>query len=218
LWQTGEEGSSFERMFSILGCMGAQLPLFGLETPRFDEGFSRLRRLQLDETSWVDHAPGWLLGHESLFRALREETSWRSETAPMFERVVQVPRLIATLPHDGPCPSVVTDMRQALVARYGSPFEHTSLALYRDGDDSVAMHGDRVVRELLTAQVATVSIGAPRRFLLRPVEKGVGHTLLLGWGDLLVMGGACQRLWRHGVPKARHASPRISIMFRTTQA
>jgi alkylated DNA repair dioxygenase AlkB len=197
--------------------MGAQLPLFGLELPRFDAGFTRLRRMELDEHCWIDHAPGWLCGHEAVFRALSEQTSWRSEEARMYERVVQVPRLLAALPDDGPVPPVVEAMRLALCARYEVPFERTTLALYRDGEDSVAMHGDRVARELPSAHVATVSVGAPRRFLLRPVEKGPGVTLQLGWGDLLVMGGACQRLWRHGVPKAKHASPRITIMYRPAQ-
>lgn len=194
--------------------MGAQLPLFGFELPRFDAGFGRLRRLQLDEHSWVDHAPGWLLGHETVFQALLEGTAWRSEKMAMYERVVDVPRLLARLPDDGPMPPVLEEMRRALSTRYEVALENTTLALYRDGSDSVAMHGDRVARELPCAHVATVSVGAPRRFLLRPVEQGAPRTLQLGWGDLLVMGGACQRLWRHGVPKARSAGARITIMYR----
>jgi alkylated DNA repair dioxygenase AlkB len=129
---------------------------------------------------------------------------------------VAVPRLIAGLPKDGPGHPALEEMRAALNARYGTAFPRTGMALYRDGNDSVAWHGDYVARELpVDALVATVSLGAPRRFLLRPAEGG-GPSIAysLGWGDLIVMGGSCQRTWRHSVPKVRHAQPRMAIMFR----
>jgi alkylated DNA repair dioxygenase AlkB len=78
----------------------------------------------------------------------------------------------------------------------------------------VAWHGDTVARELPNALVATVSVGAPRRFSLRPKGGGRSLSLSLGWGDLLVMGGTIQRTWQHSVPKTASAAPRISIMFR----
>ena len=64
------------------------------------------------------------------------------------------------------------------------------------------------------ALVATVSVGAPRRFLMRPHGGGRSVSLSLGWGDLLVMGGTCQRTWQHAIPKVKSALPRIAIMFR----
>ena len=79
---------------------------------------------------------------------------------------------------------------------------------------SVAFHGDYVAREMDRALVATVSVGAPRRFLMRPTGGGKSIALTLGWGDLLVMGGTCQRTWQHAIPKVKHALPRIAIMFR----
>jgi alkylated DNA repair dioxygenase AlkB len=78
----------------------------------------------------------------------------------------------------------------------------------------VAWHGDRVARELPEAIVATVSLGEPRQFLLRPAEGGPARAFALGWGDLIVMGGSCQRTWRHSVPKVTRAQPRITVMFR----
>jgi alkylated DNA repair dioxygenase AlkB len=69
---------------------------------------------------------------------------------------------------------------------------------------------------LPSALVATVSVGAPRRFLLRPNTGGTSLSFSLGRGDLLVMGGSCQRTWQHAVPKSRRVGdePRIAIMFR----
>src|SRR5262249_40235264 len=98
--------------------------------------------------------------------------------------------------------------------RYGTAFERVSLGLYRDGQDSVAWHGDYVARRISEAIVATVSVGAPRRFLLRPHGGGRSGAVSLGWGDLIVMGGSCQRTYQHSVPKVANAEPRIAIMFR----
>jgi alkylated DNA repair dioxygenase AlkB len=125
-----------------------------------------------------------------------------------------VPRLYALVPNDGEGHPVLEAIRLALSARYAEPLTRVSLGYYRDGGDSVAWHGDQVARRLPTAIVATVSVGAPRRFLLRPMGGGKSLALSLGFGDLLVMGGTCQRTWQHSVPKAKRAAPRIAIMFR----
>lgn len=105
-------------------------------------------------------------------------------------------------------------MRDLLAARYGEEFPRTSLALYRNGDDSVAYHGDTTARDLPEAVVATVSLGTPRRLLLRPTAGGRSIAFALGRGDLFVMGGTCQRTWRHGIPKVADSGPRIAVMFR----
>jgi alkylated DNA repair dioxygenase AlkB len=96
----------------------------------------------------------------------------------------------------------------------GAALESISLAYYRDGNDSVAFHGDKVGRLAADTIVATVSVGAPRRFLLKPNAGGPSLAFDLGWGDLFVMGGSCQRTWQHAVPKRAHADPRISVIFR----
>ncbi len=132
----------------------------------------------------------------------------------MYERVVEVPRLHAVLPADGDGHAVLASIRRALDARYATAFERVSLAFYRNGEDSVAWHGDYVARRLPEALVATVSVGAPRRFLLRPHGGGRSIALELGWGDLIVMGGSCQRTYQHCIPKSARAEPRIAIMFR----
>ena len=105
-------------------------------------------------------------------------------------------------------------MRSALSERYREEFTRVSAAYYRDGRDSVAWHGDTIARKLPNALVATLSLGGPRRFLLRPSGGGRSIALSLGLGDLLVMGGSSQRTWQHAVPKVKSAEPRISVMFR----
>jgi alkylated DNA repair dioxygenase AlkB len=198
----------------------AQLTLLGGSgPPDFDRGFSRLARRELSRgpkeiVAWVDYVPGWVSGHETLFEHLLATTTWHEETRQMYDSVVAVPRLWAGLPKDGPGHPLLDAMRDALSARYGEAFVRTGMGLYRSGADSVAWHGDYVARELPEALVATVSLGAPRRFLLREAAGGASISYSLGWGDLIVMGGSCQRTWRHCIPKVAQAEPRLAIMFR----
>jgi alkylated DNA repair dioxygenase AlkB len=194
--------------------LAGQRSLFGGGATSIDAAIAHLRRTALDDTAWIDHCPGWVDGHQQLLDHLSATTQWKSVRREMYERMVDVPRLVAMLPDDGPGHPLLEEMAGALEARYRTPFPRISMALYRDGNDSVAYHGDQVARDLPQAIVATVSLGEPRRFLLRPAAGGKPLSMALGWGDLLVMGGACQRTWRHAVPKVAYAHPRIVVMLR----
>lgn len=132
----------------------------------------------------------------------------------MYDRTLEVPRRFAILDAPERLSPIFEEMRRALDARYDARFVRLSAALYRDGRDSVAWHGDSIARRMESALVATISVGAPRKFLLRPVGGGRSIAFTLGWGDLLVMGGSCQRTWQHSMPKVARADPRIAIMFR----
>lgn len=187
-----------------------QLDLFATGAPSFDEEFRALRRTTLSHGAWIDHVPGWVRGHDSLFEELEQTLHWRRETMKMYDKTVDVPRLLAKVPQTG----IVEDMREAISRHYAEEFLFTTAALYRDGNDSVAFHGDTTARNMVSATVATVSLGEPRRFLLKPAEGGASIAMALGRGDLFVMGGTCQRTWRHGIPKVANAGPRIAIMFR----
>ncbi len=191
-----------------------QLDLFaGVATAptAFDPSFASLERRELTKGAWIEHQPGWVTGHAALFEQLERDLAWHTERRKMYDRVVATPRLLAKVPRDG----IIEQMRLALSERYGEEFVRTTAALYRDGNDSVAFHGDTTARDMLQAIVATVSLGAPRRFMLRPTEGGTSIAIPLGLGDLIVMGGTCQRTWRHGIPKVAQArGPRIAIMFR----
>jgi alkylated DNA repair dioxygenase AlkB len=187
-----------------------QLDLFSARAPSFDAAFRGVRRIPLASGAWLEHAPGWLGGHDALFDELARAVPWRNETMHMYDKDVVVPRLLGAPAREG----IVEDMRRALSERYGEDFVRVTAAMYRDGRDSVAMHGDTTARDLLEALVATVSLGAPRRMLMKPTEGGASIPFELGGGDLFVMGGTCQRTWRHGIPKVKAAGPRIVIMFR----
>jgi len=134
----------------------------------------------------------------------------------MYDRVLPEPRLTHRWLLDrGPDPPpTLVAMARLVGARYGVELTQIGVNLYRDGSDSVAWHGDRVARELPEAVVALVSLGALRPFRLRPTGGGQSVAFLPGPGDLLVMGGSCQRTWQHSVPKVRSAGPRISVQFR----
>jgi alkylated DNA repair dioxygenase AlkB len=192
-----------------------QRSLFDSGEPRFDPRLARLSRIPLEKGAWVDHVPGWLEGHETVLDALWATTDWQSHRRHMYERMVDVPRLVATLPDNGPGHPIVTDMADALSAHYFRDLFDVSLAAYRDGRDSVAFHGDRLGINRADAIVAIVSLGFPRRFLLRPAGGGSSRAFNLGRGDLIVMGGSCQLTWEHAVPKVAHAELRISVQFRS---
>ncbi len=185
--------------------------------PDVDGSFSSLRRIELDPMSWVDHAPGWVSGSDRLFAELLASVDWGQRSRRMYDHHVLEPRLTSWWgagTGEPLQPAVLERMRSLLSTRYGVELDSMGLNLYRDGRDSVAWHGDRIAREIAEPVVAIVSVGEPRKFLLRP--KGGGRSLhfLLGRGDLLVTGGTTQRTWEHTVPKVSSAGPRISISFR----
>jgi len=180
-----------------------------------------VRRTPLAHGAWVDHRPGWVHGSDSVLDDLVRDIPWRQESRRMYDRVVAVPRLVAWYPETVPLPHpVLADARAALSAFYrpelGEPFTTAGCCLYRDGRDSVAWHGDTIGRSATEdTMVAIVSFGSPRSLLLRPRAGGASLSFQLGHGDLLVMGGSCQRTWEHAVPKtAAAAGPRVSIQFR----
>ena len=197
-----------------------QPSLFDAPAPALG-GLERLRRTVLGDGAWIDVLPGWVGGADTLFEQLVAEIPWRAESREMYERVVDVPRLVHTygigaeLPHP-----LLAEARDELSRHYfpelGEPFLTAGCCYYRDGNDSVAWHGDNIGRgRSHDTLVAIVSLGAPRKLLLRPRGGTTEVAHALGHGDLLVMGGSCQRTWEHAVPKtARPVGPRISVQFR----
>lgn len=179
-----------------------------------------VERHPLDRGAWVDVRRAWVTGASEVFAALVRDVPWRAEQREMYDRVVDVPRLVHTFGAEDRLPHrVLTSARQALTNHYagelGEPFVTAGCCYYRDGRDSVAWHGDRIGRGATDdTMVAILSFGDPRRLLLRPEGGGASIAFTLGHGDLLVMGGSCQRTWQHAVPKVRAAGPRISVQFR----
>lgn len=181
-----------------------------------------LSRTTLAHGAWVDHRPAWLAGADLLLDALLGSVPWRAERRQMYDNVVDVPRLTKFYAADEPLPHpMLVTLREALSDHYeaelGERFRTAGLCLYRDGRDSVAWHGDRFGRSRdEDTMVAILSVGAPRPLLLRARDGGpTALRMPLGHGDLVVMGGSCQRTWDHAIPKsAKAVGPRISIQFR----
>jgi len=178
-----------------------------------DRTFSRLERIHLDETAWVDVAPGWVSGSDALFQTLVDTLPWAQRTRFLYEQHRIEPRLTAgwNAALGAPLrPAILEEMRAALSRHYGVQFDSAGFNLYRNGQDSVAWHRDKIPQRIH----ALVSLGEPRRFLLRPRGGGPSRPFPLGHGDLLVTGGDTQRTWEHAVLKVSRAGPRISIAFR----
>ena len=177
-------------------------------------------RTPLSAGAWLDVQRNWLAGAADVFAAMVSDVPWRAERRQMYDRLVDVPRLLHTyvlgeaLPHP-----ILEQARDALSAHYlpelGEPFVSAGCCYYRDGKDSVAWHGDTIGRgKTHDTMVAIVSLGDPRKLALRPRDGGDSIGVTLGHGDLVVMGGSCQRTWEHAIPKVASAGPRISVQFR----
>jgi alkylated DNA repair dioxygenase AlkB len=192
-----------------------QPSLFGGEAPRCDPTLQGLERIDLGAGAWIDYLPEWVGGDDTLLEFLWTTTRWEAHRRQMYDRIVDVPRLVAGLPEDGPGHPLVDEMSAILAVHYGRPLLPASLAAYRDGRDSVAFHGDRLGRARRDAIVAIIALGARRRFLLRPKGGGRSRAFDVGGGDLFVMGGTCQSTWEHGIPKVAHADLRISVQLRS---
>jgi len=183
---------------------------------------STVRRTPLEHGAWLDVRRGWVSGADALFERLHAVVPWRAERRAMYDRVVDVPRLLSFYDQGATLPDEILELaHRALDAHYGpqlgEPFRTAGLCLYRDGRDSVAWHGDTIGRgSTHDTAVAIVSLGSPRALLLRPRDGGSATLRYeLGHGDLIVMGGSAQRTWEHAVPKtARPIGPRISVQFR----
>ncbi|AFC47360.1 alkylated DNA repair protein [Mycobacterium intracellulare MOTT-02] len=184
--------------------------------------FQHTERRQLGDGAFIEIRAGWLTDADDLLDALLSTVPWREERRQMYDRVVDVPRLVSfhDLTVDDPPHPMLTRLRRRLNDIYagelGEPFTTVGLCCYRDGSDSVAWHGDTIGRSSSEdTMVAIVSLGATRAFAMR--RRGGGPSLRLpqAHGDLLVMGGSCQRTWEHAVPKtAAPVGPRVSIQFR----
>jgi len=192
------------------------LSLFATGEPALASGVA-LERHALDELCWVDVGRGWLSGGDALLDELLHTLAWRQSRRLMWGNWVDEPRLTTGV-RLATAPAVLRDIARALTRTYAALFDSCWCNHYRDGRDSVAWHGDQVARELPEALVATVSLGEPRLFALRPKGGGRAIHYHLGHGDLVVMGGTSQRTWDHAVPKVARAGPRVTVMFRPAWA
>ena len=171
------------------------------------------RRIELDGGSWVDVVDGFVPEHDEQFRRLRDETPWQQTEVLRYERYVPEKRLSAS--RRGDADPLLRQIGLHLESTYRVRWSGVAALLYRDGDDFQGFHGDRELRWLDDTRIAIVVLGVRRPFVLRPrgpsaqvVDRTpagqlAGDVVLTpGHGDMLVMGGACQRDWLHAVPRA----------------
>lgn len=201
-----------------------QMSLLAVGPPVMPTVVGRLDRLDLGAGAWIDTCPGWLEGSDHWLDELRETLPWHAERRQMYDRMVDVPRLMAHFTRSAPgCSSAELDRQPpaqlealalAFEGHYRRTFSTVGCNWYRDGNDSVAWHAD-TVRRPGDSIVAIIGVGERRPFLVRPANGGAAHKWLIGDGDLIVLGGTIQAGWQHAVPKVRSAGERISIMIRS---
>ena len=192
-----------------------QSGLFDELAPDANFDFSRARRIDLDATSWIEHVPGWLRNSGALFEELMTTVDFEQRDRWMYTQRLVEPRLTAEYPEVANAPqAMLHQIASALSEEYGVTYRSLWINLYRDQRDSTAWHGDVIGKVQAQSTVPVLTLGATRRFLIRPADGGPSRVLRPVSGDLIVMGGRCQRDWRHCVPKQTEpAGPRISINF-----
>lgn len=189
-----------------------QLRLFWSE--QRDLSFEHARSVTLDAGSSVTHIPGWLHDHRGLFELLTTAAQWEQRKRWMFTQMVEEPRLTAEYPALTAAPRQLQVIAEALSAHYAISYDSAWLNLYRDHRDSTSWHADRPAARCASATVPVLSLGATRRFVIRPRRGGANTSFVVEAGDLIVMRGRCQRDWLHAVPKEPHArGARISVNF-----
>ena len=176
-------------------------------------------RTALDARSWVEVFPGWLAGANELFQRLAEGVPWQEHHRWLFRQRFLEPRLTAEYRQlaDAPHPGLVA-AGDALSAHYGVRYDNLWLNLYRGGEDSTSWHRDRFSCRRPECIVPVLTLGATRRFLLKPRAGGPSIAFHPSAGDLVVMGGWCQDEWVHSVPKAPDTlGARISVNFQSSE-
>lgn len=176
-------------------------------------------RLLSDGEEGIVYQPGFVDPGAAArwFEALRAGIEWQSQRRPMYDRVVDVPRLTASWWLDDPAlPDTLAEAAALLRPALGHPFNAVGLNFYRDGRDSVALHNDKLHSLVPGHPIALLSLGAPRRMTIRakPPSRQV-QRIDLAPGSLLLMSHASQHTHEHGVAKTTApVGERISLAFR----
>lgn len=192
------------------------MSLLAVGSPELPAEVGTLERLDLGHGAWIDTCPGWLQGSDHWLDEFRETLPWQAQRRQMYDRVVDVPRLVAHFDREGvdAPPAVLDELSHMFERHYERPFPTVGCNWYRNGDDSVAWHADNVQRPG-DSVVAIIGVGERRPFLVKPASGGAARKWLIGDGDLIVLGGTIQADWHHAVPKVKAAGERISIMVRS---
>ena len=184
-----------------------------------DRAFTTAKRSALDQTSWVELVPAWLRGGDELLEVLVQAVPWKQHHRKLFDQIFLEPRLTAQyrslrdVPH-----RALRDAASALSDHYGIEYDNLWLNLYRNGRDSTGWHRDRFSCRRPECIVPVLTLGAARRFQLKPRAGGASLTFEPHCGDLVVMGGRCQEDWVHCVPKGDPGiAVRVSVNFQSSE-
>jgi alkylated DNA repair dioxygenase AlkB len=191
------------------------------------------RRIPLEDGGELLLVEEWLAPTEARrsFDALMREVPWEQKAISMMGKKVMQPRLVAwfgdpeaVYTYSGvrndpvPWTPTLAELRSRVEKTAEHPFNSVLANLYRDGRDSMGFHADKEKELGPNPVIASVSLGATRRFQLRYTgkQKGVpGRDIDLRDGSLLIMRGTTQHFWRHGIPKeSAPVGPRINLTFR----
>ena len=176
-----------------------------------------------DELGRISYQPGFLAeaAASGWFEAMQRDIPWQSQRRQMYDREVDVPRLLASYALDdralpAPIAAAAARVREATAVDFNS----VGLNLYRDGRDSVAPHNDHLNEMVQGQPIALLSFGATRTMVIR--AKAPPRRVLrlpLESGSLLMMSYATQHHYDHGIPKLdAPVGPRISLAFRVRPA
>jgi alkylated DNA repair dioxygenase AlkB len=185
------------------------------ETPAINiAAFDDATDHRLDEHSWITHVPGVLIGHLQALEDLATLDVWEQRQRWMFDRQIDEPRLTGEYVDLAVAPPLLAGLAEMLSERLEVCYDRIWMNWYRDHNDGTGWHADRPAHKAATAIVPVLSIGAPRRFLVRPFGGGPSRVFTPAGGDLIIMKGRCQRDWQHCVPKQKAlAGPRMSLNF-----
>jgi alkylated DNA repair dioxygenase AlkB len=195
---------------------------------KIDRTASRERMSLGDGSSWVDLTRNFVPAAADLFEVVRSTTTWQQTEVLRYDRYVPEKRLGGFI-RPSAAPAAVRQTGLHLASVYRQQLDGVAAILYRTGDDFQGLHSDRELRWLDETLIGILVLGERRPFVLRergptaqfvdrtPAGQADGDVVLLpGHGDLLVMGGRCQRDWLHGIPAAATELPRISLTWRWT--
>ncbi len=183
-----------QSLFSLASTPDPDLERTGGLQVAVDETFPTAVRIQLDDTSWVDHVQGWLAGDAELMAALMKHASWEQRSRWMYTRMVTEPRLTAEYPviADAPQP-VLRYLTEVLSEHYQRRYTRLWMNWYRDNNDGTGWHADRPANRQDEAVIPVLSLGATRRFLIRPESGGPSTTIVTHGGDLVSWAAAARR-------------------------
>jgi alkylated DNA repair dioxygenase AlkB len=200
--------------------LSAQDDLFasGASSLTIDTSFATAKRIAIDAGSWIEVVPGWMSGSRAVFERLATAVPWQQHDRRLFDQTFREPRLTAEYRKLGNVrEKALLDAARALSQHYGVVYDSLWLNFYRDGQDSTGWHRDRFSCRRPECIVPVLTLGATRRFLIKPRGGGSSIAFKPGSGDLIVMGGRAQEDWLHSVPKEPGITEaRISINFQSS--